>query len=116
MQCIDHLDSQPQQRVDRQRLIFHKPVERFALSGYCVRRFSNPDIRDKPRDSPFLKTRPTSNAKAQKSTSPPLPCSRVDRQAPAYEALACHSAGACDHASIQLREIQFTAVYVKAAS
>jgi hypothetical protein len=89
------------------------------LNGqHCIRGFSNPDIRDKLRDSPFLKT--LSDAKRQSAK-----VSRLLHRCHAHGLIAKvpHSrrwrvtrlGRVAMAASIQLREIQFPAAYMKAA-
>jgi len=97
----------------------HQLVQVLLNGQHCVCGFSNPDIRDKLRDSPFLKT-----------------LSDVQRQSAKVSRLLhrCHAHGLIAKvphsrrwrvtrlgrvamaASIQLREIQFPAAYLKLAS
>jgi hypothetical protein len=90
------------------------------LNGqHCVRGFSNPDIRDKLQDSPFLKT--ISDAKGQSAK-----VSRLLHRCHAHGLIAKlpHSrrwrvtrlGRIAIAASIQLRQLQFPAAYIKLAS
>ena len=97
----------------------HQLFQALLNGQHCVRGFSNPDIRDKLRDSPFLKT--LSDAKRQSAK-----VSRLLHRCHAHGLIAKvpHSrrwrvtrlGRVAMAASIQLREIKFPAAYTKLAS
>jgi hypothetical protein len=74
LQTLDRITTRKQVAPQRTVRAFN-PVARedhqlfqVLLNGqHCVRGFSNPDIRDKLQDSPFLKPSPTQSARAPKS-------------------------------------------------
>ena len=97
----------------------HQLFQALLNGQHCVRGFSNPDIRDKLRDSPFLKT--LSDAKRQSAK-----VSRFLHRCHAHGLIAKvpHSrrwrvtrlGRVAMAASIQLREITYPAAYTKLAS
>jgi hypothetical protein len=126
IQTLDRITTRKQVAPKRSVKAFN-PVARedhqlfqVLLNGqHCVRGFSNPDIRDKLHDSPFLKTVPEPKRQSAK-------VSRLLHRCHAHGLIAKvpHSrrwrvtrlGRVAMAASIQLREIQFPAAYMKVAS
>jgi hypothetical protein len=126
IQTLDRITTRKQVAPKRSVKAFN-PVARedhqlfqVMLNGqHCVRGFSNPDIRDKLHDSPFLKTVPDPKRQSAK-------VSRLLHRCHAHGLIAKipHSrrwrvtrlGRVAMAASIQLRQIQFPAAYMKVAS